>query len=411
MTATGGTTTRNGSTHAETLQFIGGLLLIMALGLNLRPLLAAASPLMEDIRTATGLGYGVLAWLTTLPFLCMGAVALASGRLQRLLGESRGIMLSLAVIAAACALRQVSGTGFTLLFTALLGGAGIALIQALVPGLVKRRFGSRMPLVMGLYSASLMSGGGLSAWISPRLAEVGGWQLGVGIWWVPAVITLIGWFLIFRRRAAPPVDATAIDGVRPWLLKRAWLLALFFGVINAGYSSVVTWLPVYYQELGWSAVAGGRLLAWMTIFQVLAALIMPAIAQRQKNADRRRLLAASLVAQLVGYLGFIFMPVKFALLWNAIGGFGLGACFSLGLILALDHLPDARAAGRLAAFMQGFGFMLNALSPWISGTLREMTGSFITAWALLAVGIVAMLIVTLRFNPARYPQVMQSAAR
>lgn len=88
MTATGGTTTRNGSTHAETLQFIGGLLLIMALGLNLRPLLASASPLMEDIRAATGLGYGVLAWLTTLPFLCMGAVALASGRLSRLLGKA-----------------------------------------------------------------------------------------------------------------------------------------------------------------------------------------------------------------------------------------------------------------------------------------------------------------------------------
>ena len=235
--------------HSETLQFVGGLLLIMALGLNLRPLLASASPLMEDIRLATGLGYGVLAWLTTLPFLCMGVVALASGRLSRLLGESRGIMLSLAAIAAACALRQFSGTGFTLLSTALLGGAGIALIQALVPGLVKRRFGARMPLVMGLYSASLMSGGGLSAWVSPWLAERGGWQLGVGIWWVPAVITLCGWFLIFRRRAAPPADASTIEGVRPWRLRRAWLLALYFGVINAGYSSVVTWLPCIIRSL------------------------------------------------------------------------------------------------------------------------------------------------------------------
>lgn len=406
MTTPGNTASRTAA-HTETLQFVGGLLLIMALGLNLRPLLASASPLMEDIRAATGLGYGVLAWLTTLPFLCMGAVALASGRLQRLLGESRGIMLSLAAIGVACALRQLSGTGTTLLSTALLGGAGIALIQALVPGLVKRRFGARMPLVMGLYSASLMSGGGLSAWVSPRLAEMGGWQLGVGIWWVPALVTLAGWFMIFRRRAAPPPETAAIEGVRPWRLKRAWLLALYFGVINAGYSSVVTWLPVYYQELGRSAVAGGRLLAWMTIFQVLAALVMPMLAQRQKTADRRWLLGVSLAAQLTGYLGLILMPQSLALLWNAIAGFGLGACFSLGLILALDHLPDARAAGRLAAFMQGFGFMLNAMSPWISGTLREMTGSFIAAWALLAVGIVAMLLVTLRFSPKRYAQVMR----
>ncbi|WP_017430132.1 CynX/NimT family MFS transporter [Vreelandella jeotgali] len=395
--------------HTETLQFIGGLLLIMALGLNLRPLLASASPLMDNIRASTGLDYGVLAWLTTLPFLCMGAVALASGRLQRLLGESRGIMLSLVAIGAACALRQVSGTGMTLLSTALLGGAGIALIQALVPGLVKRRFGARMPLVMGLYSASLMSGGGLSAWISPQLAVSGGWQLGVGIWWVPALITLVAWWVIFRRDSAPQRDTAAIDGVRPRRLKRAWLLALYFGVINAGYSSVVTWLPQYYHELGWSELAGGRLLAWMTLFQVLAALVMPSLAQRQGTADRRGLLAVALTAQLVGYLGFIFMPQSLALVWNAVGGFGLGACFSLGLILALDHLRDARAAGRLAAFMQGFGFMLNAMSPWISGTLRDMTGSFIPAWALLAAGIVAMLLITLRFKPARYPQVMQEA--
>ena len=47
------------------------------------------------------------------------------------------------------------------------------------------------------------------------------------------------------------------------------------------------------------------------------------------------------------------------------------------------------------------------MSPWISGTLREITGSFVTAWGLLAVGIVAMLLVTLCFNPKRYAHVMQ----
>ncbi|MFG6159880.1 CynX/NimT family MFS transporter [Halomonas sp. 1390] len=405
MTARSGTSRQDSTTW----QFIGGLALLVALGLNLRPLLAAASPLMEEIRLATGLSYTVLAWLTTLPFLCMGGVALASGRLQAWLGEQRGIALSLVAIAVACALRQVDGSGTTLLATALLGGAGIALIQALVPGLAKRRFGRRMPLAMGVYAAALMSGGGLAAWASPWLARLGGWQLGVGLWWVPALITLLFWMWLARRPRAPEPAWVALAGPRPWRLPRAWLLALYFGVINAGYSSVVTWLPVYYRELGWSASSSGLLLAWMTIFQVIAALAMPALAQRQSHADRRWLLGASLLAQLTGYLGLILLPGQGALAWVAIAGFGLGACFSLGLILALDHLPDPRAAGRLAAFMQGFGFMLNALSPWISGALREATGGFLAAWVLLALGVAAMLLVTLRFNPRAYPRVMAGA--
>ncbi|RTR02371.1 hypothetical protein [Halomonas nitroreducens] len=75
---------------------------------------------MEEIRQSTGLGYPALAGLTTLPFLCMGAVALVSQRLHAWLGEQRGI--ALATIAVACALCQLDGAGTTLLGTALLAG-------------------------------------------------------------------------------------------------------------------------------------------------------------------------------------------------------------------------------------------------------------------------------------------------
>ena len=41
--------------------------------------------------------------------------------------------------------------------------AGVALIQALVPAMIKREFHHRVPVAMGVYSASLMAGGGLAA--------------------------------------------------------------------------------------------------------------------------------------------------------------------------------------------------------------------------------------------------------
>ncbi|MGX8249522.1 hypothetical protein ACWS7J_29400, partial [Escherichia coli] len=62
-----------------------------------------------------------------------------------------------------------------------------------------------------------------------------------------------------------------------------------------------------------------------------------------------------------------------------------GACFALSLLLTLDHRRDPREAGQLAAFVQGVGFLINAVSPWMTGWLRELTGSFVSAWVVLAV--------------------------
>ncbi|MGC3873125.1 CynX/NimT family MFS transporter [Halomonas sp. GXIMD04776] len=379
---------------------MGGLALIVMLALNLRPLIASISPLQNVIRDDTGMSFQSVGLLTTLPFLCMGLVALISARLAARVGETRGVSLGLMFILLGCLIRILNPSAAALLATALVGGIGIAIIQTLLPGRIKRDFSRRVPLAMGVYSAALMSGGGLAAWISPRIAgQTGSWSLGVGLWFIPALIALAGWLwkVPQTRGSRSPVAAN-----RLWYFPRAWVLALYFGVINAGYSSVIAWLPAYYQHLGWSSSHSGSLLAWMTMFQVLAALVMPALAQRQSGTDRRLLLGISLLAQLIGYLGLILLPGPGALIWVAIAGFGLGACFALGLILALDHHPDPRIAGQLAAFMQGIGFIINATSPWISGALREATGGFIAVWIMLALGVSAMIGLTLIFRPSRY---------
>jgi len=152
--------------------------------------------------------------------------------------------------------------------------------------------------------------------------------------------------------------------------------------------------------MDWSATQSGSLLAFMTVFQVLAALVMPALAQRR--IDRRPFLAISLGAQALGFFGLLMWPLEASHVWVALIGFGLGACFALSLILTLDHCREPRAAGQLAAFVQGVGFLINAVSPWLTGWLRELTGSFVSAWWVLIVGVVSMLILTRVFSPASY---------
>lgn len=386
---------------------LGGWALLVALGLNLRPILSSISPLLGEIRAATGMSFQSSAWLTSLPVICMGLVALLGVRLEARLGERRGVALGLMLILLACLARLLIGQAPALLATALLGGAGVALIHALVPALIKRQFQQRVALAMGVYSASLMGGGGLAALLSPVVAgHFAHWQAGLGVWLLPAMAALLLWLCVPLGAARNPQLAASAS--RLWGNRRAWLLALYFGLINCGYMSMVAWLPAYYLQQGWSATQSGSLLAFMTIFQVLAALLMPALAQR--SSDRRPLLGISLSAQAVGYVGLVLWPQQAPQVWVALIGFGLGACFALSLILTLDHRRDPRAAGQLAAFVQGVGFLINAVSPWMTGWLRELTGSFVSAWWVLTATVLGMLLLTRVFSPASYREPQQAPA-
>ncbi|WDG55944.1 CynX/NimT family MFS transporter [Pseudomonas chlororaphis] len=391
------------------LRRLGGWVLLIALGLNLRPIISSISPLLMEIRGATGMSFQSSAWLTSLPVVCMGLVALLGVRLEARLGERRGVALGLLMILCACLARLLCDQAGALLATALLGGAGVALIQALVPALIKRQFQQRVALAMGIYSASLMGGGGLAALLSPQVAtHFTHWQAGLGVWLLPALAALLLWWLLPFAGPGQRLDAPSIS---LWRNRRAWLLALYFGLVNCGYMSMVAWLPAYYLQLGWSATQSGSLLAFMTLFQVTAALLMPALAQRQ--SDRRPLLAISLSAQALGFSGLVLWPLQAPQLWVALIGFGLGACFALSLILTLDHRRDPREAGQLAAFVQGVGFLINAVSPWMTGWLRQLTGSFISAWWVLVLSVLAMLVLTRVFSPSSYrePQMATTAAQ
>jgi MFS family permease len=75
------------------------------------------------------------------------------------------------MIASGAALREFAPHSGLLLSSALLGGIGIGIIQALIPAVIKRQFPRRTPQVMGLWSAALMGGGGLGAAFTPWLAQ------------------------------------------------------------------------------------------------------------------------------------------------------------------------------------------------------------------------------------------------
>ncbi|WP_455286115.1 cyanate transporter [Cupriavidus necator] len=379
---------------------------VAGIGLNLRPFLTAVGPLAPAIRAGTGLSYQGMAWLTLLPMLLMGVGAFFGPALRARLGVRTAVLGALALLGAGCALRLGVADGMLLIASAALCGLGVAVVQAACPGLVKQEFPGRVAPVMGLYSAALMGGGALGAQLSPWVTTLAGsWREALALWAVPALAALaLAWVALPRAGARPAGTSPAArpPGAARALLRRprTWLLMLCFGVMNGGYASLVAWLAPFYQGHGWSAPASGALVALMALAQAAAALLLPALAARR--TDRRAWMVLALAMQVAGFGGLALWPDAAPHAWAVIGGAGLGGCFALYLVVALDHLPDPDSAGALSALMQGGGFLLASLAPWITAMLHERTGGFAAGW-WYHLGCAALVgVLTLRFDPARY---------
>lgn len=394
----------NDASHALTWRDALWLCALVVIGVNLRPLLTSISPLMTTIRDATGLSFYGASLLTSLPVVAMGIGAFGAGALTRSISETRGVALGLLAIALACGARWSTTNGAALLATAALAGVGVAAIQALLPAVMKQRFPARVPLAMGVFSASIMGGGGLGARLSPWVsAAMGSWHAGLAVWAIPAVVALLCWLGLNRGPSHGPVTQTApADAMsRPlWRTRRAWTLGFYFGIVNGGYTTLIAWLPAFYQQRGVSVADSGSLLASMTVFQAASALLLPLAAASFR--DRRPWLVMGLSAQFAGLLGLILWPNAAPLVWVGVAGAGLGGTFSLTLVTAMDHSADHRVAGKLVALTQGVGFIVAAVAPVFAAIVRGWSGGFGAAWVMLAVSVAAMIAVSGLFSPRSY---------
>ncbi|WP_274626253.1 cyanate transporter [Arvimicrobium flavum] len=379
------------------------LALIVLIGLNLRPFLTGPGPLLSLIEADTGMGFRGLAMLTLLPMLLMGVGAFFAPGIQAAVGTRRALLAALLVLALGSLLRLVVPGGVTLVMTAALCGAGVAVIQAAVPGIIKAHFAGSVSGVTGLYSAMLMAGGALGARLSPLLAgQNGDWRAGLAWLAVPAAVALVAAFSALANSAATAPDR--LLAVRLLRRPRTWTLMVAFGLVNGGYSSMVAWLAPYYQARGWNPAESGSLVAVMAVSQAMSAIAMPLIAGR--GIDRRPWLLLTLAMQATGFLGLAFVPNAAPMFWVAICGAGLGGGFALAMVTALDHLARPEQAGALAALMQGGGFVIAATAPLATALLQGWSGSFATGWIMHLAWVAVTVALYMRFDPAGYARVM-----
>ncbi|WLG46323.1 cyanate transporter [Pseudomonas sp. FP1740] len=372
---------------------------IILVALNLRPSMAAVGPLLSAIRGDIPLSFSLASLLTMLPVMAMGLAMFFGIGISQRLGEQRTVVLSLLIIGLATVSRLFLDSAAELILSAVLAGVGIALIQALMPALIKSRFNDNVSVCMGLYVTSIMAGAAIAASFAPLvMTRTGSWRVGLAIWAALALAAVLFWCV--QRMGMPTLGEKSSRKESFFRNSRAWLLAIFFGLGTASYTCVLAWLAPYYVEKGWSEQQAGLLLGFLTAMEVLSGLLTPAIANR--NRDRRLVLVVLLALIMAGFCGLILSPQHLSLLWPCLLGLGIGGLFPMSLIVSLDHLDNPQRAGGLTAFVQGIGYLIAGLSPLIAGMIRDQLGSFEWAWWSLMGVMALMILMVLRFDPRHY---------
>nr|WP_184941252.1 MFS transporter [Planomonospora venezuelensis] len=341
---------------------------------NLRPALAGISPVLDEIMGDLGLGPAGGGAITTVMVVCLGALAPLAPPLARRFGLDRVLLAGLLVLAAGILLRAAGGV--PALYTgAAVAGTAIAVMNVVMPAVVKQHFPDRVGLFTGVYVSALVLGAAVASGLTVPLEHATGygWREVTAMAAVPAVAAAVLWLpQALRPRAGGRAERRPF---RELLGSRTtWFVTVFMGVQSLTFYVTLAWLPTIFQEAGLPADQAGYLLGLSNLVQVGVTLMVPVHAGRARSQAPHVAVATLLTA--AGYAGVLAAPTTVPWLWMVLLGVGQGASIALALLIITLRAPDPAAVTALSAVAQSAGYVLAALGPFLIGVLREVSGGW-----------------------------------
>jgi CP family cyanate transporter-like MFS transporter len=385
--------------------FVAG---ILALAFNLRGAITSLPPVFPELASALHLSSVAVALLAATPLLCFAVFSIPAAPLSRRFGEERVLLASLVLLAVGL-LARGAWPEVLLYPGTVIAGAAIALMNVLLPSLVKRRRPDQAGLLIGVYLLCLAAGAILGALLAVPVYQSSGGsvRLTLGLWALPALAAALAWLPQWRFRTTPANPGGGRSGghrlvkVSRHLL--AWQVMGFMGLQSLIYYSALSWLPILLRDRGAGAEHAGSLLALMNFGNAVSALLAPLLAQRTR--DQRWLIAVLVAVSGVGLTGVWFAPLSEAAAWTLVFGLGQGAALGLAIYFTAARAPDPVTSASLSAFTQGAGYLVAAAGPLVIGFLHAVTGGWtVPVLALLVVvgaqGIVGWQAARARTLPA-----------
>jgi MFS transporter, CP family, cyanate transporter len=362
---------------------------ILALAFNMRGAISSLPPVFPELQTGLHLSSAAITALATVPVACFAVFSPLAAPLTRWVGEERVLLGALAMLTLGLVARGALPGALLFPGTVVAAGA-IALMNVLLPSLVKRRRPDQAGLLIGVYLLSLVGGAVLASLIAVPLFQSSGGsaRLALGLWALPALVAALVWLPQWRLRTVPAWPAKGTPDARESLrMSRhllAWQVMAFMGLQSLTYYAALSWLPVMLRDRGAGAEHAGSLLALMNAGNAVFALLAPVLAQRVR--DQRWLVALTVAMSAAGLVGVWFAPLGLAALWTVILGFGQGSALGLAIYLTTARAPSPAAAASLSAFTQGGGYLVATAGPLALGFLHSATGNWtVPVIVLLAV--------------------------
>ena len=366
---------------------IGG---ILAVAFNLRAAITGLPPVFPELTSVAGLSPATEAALAAVPVLSFAAASGLAPLLARRIGDERVIGLALVLLVGGLGLRAIA-PGVALFPGTVIACGAIALMNVLLPSLVKRRRPDLAGLAIGLYMMTLTAGAVLAAAVAVPVFRAAGGSAGavrltLGMWAIPALIGCAVWLPQLRYRTVPPPQ----DGRRGVLAMArqplAWQVTAFMGLQSLSYYATLSWFPTMFRDHGIGAAAAGNLLALMNVGNAMTGLLVPVLAHRAR--DQRPIAAAAVALIVVGLAGSAFTRGGAVVAFVALLGLGQGSAFSLAVFLFAARAADSHTAASLSGFAQGIGYLIASAGPLLLGYLHAVTGGWtVPVCALLVVAV------------------------
>jgi CP family cyanate transporter-like MFS transporter len=369
---------------------------VIALAVNLRLAVNAMGSVTPELRSATGLTGAAAGALLALPTLSFAVLGLLAAGLAARFGTHRTVVLALLALVVGQVVRSTIDGLPALFLGSAIALAGVAVSNVLMPGLVRLHFPQHIAAMTAVYTTSLSIGAAIASGVTLPIEHAlsAGWQLGLGIWIVPALLALLPWSLLARGGRPPAARTTA----RSITLRRlagtrlAWVMAGFFGTQALQAYVMFGWLPEILTDAGTSDTVAALWLSLLAVIGVVIAALVPVLLARVPVVV---VVVTMALSYLAGYLGLIFDTGGPIWLWVVLVGIGTGA-FPVALTLVGLRARTAPGTLALSGFAQSFGYLIASVGPFLFGLVHDLTGG----WTVPLYLLMALVVVHLGFGLA-----------
>lgn len=369
---------------------------VCLVAINMRMSITGVGPMLDSIAKDEGTSPAALGLLAAIPLLAWALVSPLAQSLAGRIGLDSAVSYSLVGLFVATIWRSIPGTPVNLWLGTALIGVSLAVANVLLPASIKRDFGNRVPLVMGVYSALIGASGALGASIVAPVANLAlasgdplGWRWALLVTGATIPIALAAWMVVSRQsttrrkldsKLAAASDPSAVR--RVWRDPVAWWIALYMGSQSWVFYIHAMWLaPISISRDSGLVEAGGQV-TFFHIFGIMGSLLSPFL---MRGVMHKLLPILIPIVGLIGSIGIVLTPQQLPV-WLALAGLSCGASLSVAMTYIAQRSASTEIAGAVSGMSQSVGYLLASIGPIFFGLLYGLTGAWVLPLIVLLVG-------------------------